>query len=742
MTLTIFFHKAKRFVLRSGPAYEYDLFGDTDTDADLQKSERVAGWHQGARLCFGGALCCLIIEVVLLVGFIIRDHKVTGHGVIFEGSCQKVKHLNVLLLVPLNVVGTFLISGSNYVMQCLNAPSRREVDKAHANGAYLNIGVPSITNVRYLGFKKTVIWGVLGLFTIPIHLLLNSAVFASLQSNNYGVLVVDTGYEDDPTWRLCQSSELSDAPLTFACTLLNHATGVNVTSNRREPEDCIRLYLNTLGSSTSNVMLVTKNTTQSRWSLFATPTIDSDHFSACNHTCYDNLPGMLNVSLVLSTADVAWNISSILGVWDALDYKYMTSLQYSKFDFSGPDMRTANRWEPDAWLCDTGTTGPLQPCVLGDVAETAADWRITPNSLQIDHCWVEPEAPEYCRLYYSTAIMAVVIACDVVKTCCIAFVIRLSKCNRKSHQVVLATLGDAIESFLDRADETSADRSLIDQKRVRSMLGTGIYWMDDGDYFESLPLEERVAECPRVFGPQPITFQAERHRLLERPSRSRWLATGPIFGLIVVAASAVLGIGMVNLRSLGVSDIWSRGIGTIDPNAIFTTTAIDPIYARLYDGAETGRMFRLILMINTPQLLVSMLYFLYNGLLTSMMCAYEFSKFSLQPTTLREGVVQNFRDITACGFSPLAILLFLVILFVLVAVLIAVGSKHLPAGVPLVGTCSWAISAACHDIGGEKDAAIKPLMWGEIASSDPDGFGHCSISSRTVVQPTEGRTYA
>ena len=37
------------------------------------------------------------------------------------------------------------------------------------------------------------------------------------------------------------------------------------------------------------------------------------------------------------------------------------------------------------------------------------------------------------------------------------------------------------------------------------------------------------------------------------------------------------------------------------------------------------------------------------------------------------------------------------------------GTQRLPTGIQVVGNCS-----ACHDIVGEKDAALKPLHWGVL----------------------------
>jgi hypothetical protein len=62
-------------------------------------------------------------------------------------------------------------------MQILNSPSREEIDKAHAEGSWLIIGVSSVGNVFRVSKFKSWCWVVLLLSSIPIHLLFNSAVF-------------------------------------------------------------------------------------------------------------------------------------------------------------------------------------------------------------------------------------------------------------------------------------------------------------------------------------------------------------------------------------------------------------------------------------------------------------------------------------------------------------------------------------------------------------------------------------
>lgn len=95
----------------------------------------------------------------------------------YTGACQTTRTLNLVIHLGLNVAATLVFSSSIFVMQVLNSPTRAEVDAAHAKGKYVEIGVPSLSNVFALSKFKAVAWIVLVVFSLPVHMLLNSAVF-------------------------------------------------------------------------------------------------------------------------------------------------------------------------------------------------------------------------------------------------------------------------------------------------------------------------------------------------------------------------------------------------------------------------------------------------------------------------------------------------------------------------------------------------------------------------------------
>lgn len=92
-------------------------------------------------------------------------------GTITEGPCSTIRNQGLYIHLAINVLGTSLLAASNYVMQCLSAPTRSEIDVAHHKGDWLDVGIPSVRNLFRIKKKRTFLWLLLALSSIPLHLL-------------------------------------------------------------------------------------------------------------------------------------------------------------------------------------------------------------------------------------------------------------------------------------------------------------------------------------------------------------------------------------------------------------------------------------------------------------------------------------------------------------------------------------------------------------------------------------------
>jgi hypothetical protein len=110
--------------------------------------------------------------VVSIVGSTKFDIDTTGtFGTLYVGQCDVAQNLNLWFHLLINILSTLLLGASNYAMQLLASPTRNDVDRAHARGVYLDIGISSVRNLRYVGRKKAAMWWTLGVCSTCLHLL-------------------------------------------------------------------------------------------------------------------------------------------------------------------------------------------------------------------------------------------------------------------------------------------------------------------------------------------------------------------------------------------------------------------------------------------------------------------------------------------------------------------------------------------------------------------------------------------
>lgn len=97
-------------------------------------------------------------------------------------------------------------------------------------------------------------------------------------------------------------------------------------------------------------------------------------------------------------------------------------------------------------------------------------------------------------------------------------------------------------------------------------------------------------------------------------------------------------------------------------------------------------------------------------------------------------------SISAVGFSPIAIYFSVALGCLMLLAAYVNGMRRYSGGIPLAGSCSAAISAACHPGQQGVSDSRSPLQWGVVKI---DGnVAHCAFSSEPVSQPLPGGWYA
>jgi hypothetical protein len=90
---------------------------------------------------------------------------------IIADDCEKVRQLNTWAHLVINLMSTIMLSASNFAMQCLSAPTRAEVDQAHSKKYWVDIGVLSLRNLRFINRKRVILLVLLGISSLPLHML-------------------------------------------------------------------------------------------------------------------------------------------------------------------------------------------------------------------------------------------------------------------------------------------------------------------------------------------------------------------------------------------------------------------------------------------------------------------------------------------------------------------------------------------------------------------------------------------
>lgn len=151
---------------------------DSNNASDLTKTvdQQPKNYNRGPRLAMYGTVSVLLLNTILMAialiyAFAFKKHRLSSFStaVLYEGSCSVASRSEMGLHFLVNVLSTGLLLASNYCMQYLNAPTRKDVDWAHAKGLRLSIGTQSFRNFFVMKKRSITMWTVLLLTSLPIH---------------------------------------------------------------------------------------------------------------------------------------------------------------------------------------------------------------------------------------------------------------------------------------------------------------------------------------------------------------------------------------------------------------------------------------------------------------------------------------------------------------------------------------------------------------------------------------------
>ena len=162
-------HKFSRLKADDKQAPEQATFFESEP---TKRSNRFQGWRFGVLACTLSTCMVLVLNVSLATWALARHGwGRNGQPILHEGKCDTVSKLSTGIHLLINSMSTVLLCASSYCMQCLSAPTRKDLDHAHSKQSWLDIGVLSPRNMKALPKSRSMRWLILGLSTIPLHLL-------------------------------------------------------------------------------------------------------------------------------------------------------------------------------------------------------------------------------------------------------------------------------------------------------------------------------------------------------------------------------------------------------------------------------------------------------------------------------------------------------------------------------------------------------------------------------------------
>lgn len=574
--------------------------------------------------------CTVILLVCLMINvFLQPTRSIKQARVIFQGDCNLASRIDIVLHLLLNIFSTCILASSNFFMQILSAPSRRELDVAHRLLLALEIGVPSIKNIFFLSPLKTVFWMGLFLSSMPIHLLLNSAVFETIYEGSDWNLTLateaflnGTGQYFGPGASLATSSGgfggyfyNGDGEVVPMADYWTNTSWANMSIQQTATEafgwekitleECFREYRFCNPRKQHRDLVVVIDAEGQGWNrsdVFHLDSLTSNQAQALK-TLDEHVPPDVKNSLWVSG-------------------KCTSVRTYIDENNCGND-GCASALGETSGLYWTNTTELLgSTWTINFSAPAAYGLNRSSNDLNVAYCRTEANPDYQCKVGASNALLLVVILCALTKVILCTLVLwRLP-------QTSLVTLGDAMESYISKPDRRTFGLGTIniaDSSRIENSKCTS--WTSAGDLRE---------------GPRPRKWRSGPRIFKSVISKELWLRTYSLLsaGVLLLAAGLYF-LSRFNPGSITyVSPIIHPRLGSFMPNFnsnINSSGSFGPSDSNI--SIEIFGMgpsyIVLLLAANCPQLILSTCYFSFNAFFTRLQTEYEWNSYSLSYKPLR-----------------------------------------------------------------------------------------------------------
>ncbi|KAH7076743.1 hypothetical protein BKA63DRAFT_288711 [Paraphoma chrysanthemicola] len=658
---------------------------------------RFHGWRMGILLgCCMSTIVLGINIAILVLGATREGGFKDGFAVPMSGVAEDVSWWSSAFHILINALSTLLLAASNYTMQVLSSPTRKDIDKAHARHEHLDIGVLSMRNLGRIPRRRLFLFILMGLSSIPIHLFYNSAVFYIGANNQYNLHAVQAD------WYVYNTTYLD-----------------NPAYDRIEGNGWIRLY-DTALVSYGKLALV----------------IDEYRDEIENKTLTGKPEGWPDVSEAQRrewvAGDVKWGngYEIIIEPSDQMFLKNITATQSTSRDWVRID-RMVGR------ASNSNETDSDPPPKFGHVSHAYAQRLSTASRIQL-----------------SLNFLIIVIVCNTVKLLTMLWVVFM---ERKDY---IVTLGDGASSFLERPDSTTEKMCILSKPEIvrdvadaphkskhndqlsRLVTQSGKRWVKQYSTYSNALNRDREVGSYFIFIVVGIlfalflttlTFAGKASTAWGTASDTTFRASDPSpEATLVNAWIANAGQLVLSFCYLAINSECTAMAGAAEWNNLATTRKGLRVTRPV--GQQRDTYF-----LQLPYKWSLPLTFASGGLhwlLSQSVFLVRIDTYDRQGNLITGAMSKS-----ACGFSGTSWMVMTICFWLLVGIVGLIGRKKIKIRVPFAASCSLVISAACHPEKGDLEPHMRAVRWGVVEEKMFEGERHCCLSSRGVGRPKEGEKY-
>ncbi|KAI1738391.1 hypothetical protein F4680DRAFT_426010 [Xylaria scruposa] len=144
-----------------------------------------------------------IFNLGVTIWILSRQNHFKNLGDLYTSSCGQMRIINTVVHLFINICSSLVLFSCSFCVQCLVAPTRTEISKAHKVGDWLEIGTPSYHNLRGNRIDARRKFLAIGIFlgSLPLHLLWNSVFFSAIPVASYQVSLLTSDFQlDTKSW--------------------------------------------------------------------------------------------------------------------------------------------------------------------------------------------------------------------------------------------------------------------------------------------------------------------------------------------------------------------------------------------------------------------------------------------------------------------------------------------------------------------------------------------------------------